>query len=364
MVTGGRKANAPVCLDVQAEALRHHRLVPATSGDGARTLTLVGCGQARSDHSVIIVDPQTRTRVADDCIGEIWVRGGGVSQGYWNDPARSLETFSATLAGDDATPFLRTGDLGCMRDGELFVTGRIKDLVIIRGVKHYPHDIEQTVQQSHPALEGCAGAVFAIDEREHECLVITQELQRAHRKSCPDEILEAIRARVAERHHVQPHSIVLLRPGQVRRTSSGKIQRQACREAYLDSEFEAIAVWMAHEGALKHEAGGMPAQPVAGSPGDDRMAALEQWLIAQLAPAVGVSDHQIDPCEPFARYGLDSANAVSLASQIAERLGHDLPATLFWDHPTIRSLATVLARDYAAAHPPAPVACHGAERVT
>jgi len=342
MVTGGSKAAGPIMRNTAADALRDNRL-STPDGSLARTHTLVGCGRARSDHRVVIVDPNTRRELPEECIGEIWVAGGGVAQGYWKQPELSLETFGATLAHGDGVRYLRTGDLGCLSGGELLVTGRIKDLVIVRGVKHYPHDIEQTVQSSHPALEGCVGAAFAIDEDAQERLVIAHEVQRAQRKTPPDEIVGAIRQHVGEHHHVQPHAIVLLKPGQIRRTSSGKIQRMACRAAYLNGEFETLAAWTAGDGALKHE---RPVEKADAPAIDPRTQALERWLQEQLAQAVNLSAEQIDPTEPFARYGLDSANAVSLAGAVSERVGQDLPATLFWDYPTIRSLADVLVKEH------------------
>jgi acyl-CoA synthetase (AMP-forming)/AMP-acid ligase II/acyl carrier protein len=337
MVTGGRKANAPKFREVPADAHDGQMQPPAQ-----RRIVMVGCGTPRSDHDVRIVDPDTGREAPADTIGEIWVAGGGVAQGYWNEPEQTTATFGATLAGDNRR-FLRTGDLGRVGpDGELFVTGRIKDLIILRGVKHHAHDIEHTVQASHPALEGCVGAAFSIEHDGQERLVITHELQRSQRKANPDEIIGAVRARVATEHHVQPHAIVLLKPGQIRRTSSGKVQRHACRTAYLSQAFESIAQWAAHEGALRHEHAATSTPATASDPDHASEHDIEQWLIARLAQALDLSPGDIEPTEPFARYGLDSANAVTLAGDVAEKMQQDLPATLFWDHPTVRSLAAAL----------------------
>jgi acyl-CoA synthetase (AMP-forming)/AMP-acid ligase II/acyl carrier protein len=343
MVTGGAKSAQPITRSVDDNALRAHR-VETRASDAEHAKTIVGCGHARSDHQVLIVNPETREPCQANGIGEVWVSGGAVSQGYWSESAETQAVFGARLAHDDSRSFLRTGDLGYLAsDGELFITGRLKDLIIIRGTNHYPHDIEQTVREAHPALQGCCGAAFAVTHEQQERLVIAYEVQRTHRNANPDEIFAAIRQRVAEKHELQTHAILLLKPGQILRTSSGKIQRNPCRQAFLSKEFEHLAMWVSSNGAchaepspiLKHVSAAVDA---ATSP----LAHVRTWLAAHLAAATNTTIDQIDTAEPFARYGLDSASAVSLASVVAERAGVSLEATLFWDYPSIDLLAEYL----------------------
>src|SRR5262249_1250708 len=145
---------------------------------GVPVRTLTGCGHALNGDSIAIVDPETRQECAPDRIGEIWVSSASVAQGYWNRPEETAYTFRGFLSDSGKGPFLRTGDLGFVRDGELYVTGRLKDLIIIRGTNHYPQDIEWTVEQCHSALRPGAGAAFTVEDGGDEHLVIVQEAER------------------------------------------------------------------------------------------------------------------------------------------------------------------------------------------
>ena len=175
-----------------------------------------------------IVDPETLTACPADDVGEIWVQGPSMAQGYWNRPEETRHTFQARLADGDG-PFLRTGDLGYLHEGQLYVTGRLKDLIIIRGRNHYPQDIERTVEQSHPALRADCGAAFSIDVEGEERLVVVQEVEREHRKPNVDEIVAAIRTAVARQHDLQVHAIALVKTMTIPKTSSGKIKRRETR---------------------------------------------------------------------------------------------------------------------------------------
>lgn len=232
-VTASHAGRAPLFLDVDADALARGEARPPSNG---RSRTLVGCGDSCIDTEVAIVDPETRTRCGDRKVGEIWVGGATVAGGYWGRTEETNETFGATIDGEPGT-FLRTGDLGFLSDGQLFIVGRLKDLIIIRGQNHHPEDLELTVERCHPALRAHAGAAFSIDAGDEERLVIAQEVERDAREIDPAELAGLIRQAVAETHEVAVHDVVLLRPGSVPKTSSGKIRRHACRQAYLDGEF-------------------------------------------------------------------------------------------------------------------------------
>ncbi|MCE9604697.1 MAG: methenyltetrahydromethanopterin cyclohydrolase [Planctomycetia bacterium] len=231
MVTGGRPDRPPVKVSFQSDGLEKNRVVPVANEDpDARCL--VGCGAVAGGQSVWIVDPESLQPAAPDVIGEVWVRGPSVAAGYWKMPEQTRETFGAYLPNGEG-PFLRTGDLGFFFDGELFVTGRIKDLIIIRGGNYYPQDIEHSVQKANATLALGAGAAFSIEQDETEKLVIVHEMNVRQCEN-PDAIFTAMRNAVAEDHELQLDSIVLLKPGQIPKTSSGKIQRRATKALYVE----------------------------------------------------------------------------------------------------------------------------------
>ena len=202
---------------------------------------LVGCGGSMNGTRVEIVNPESKLPCAPEDTGEIWVSGPSVTAGYWNKPEVNVLTFDAHLAGTQDGAFLRTGDLGFVKGDHLFVTGRLKDLIIIRGQNHYPQDIERTSEQSHPALRQpgyCAA--FAIDAGNEERLVVVQEVERQHRTLETEDLGGTIRQAISETHELQTYEVVLVQAGALPRTSSGKIQRQACKAAYLEGKFQKI----------------------------------------------------------------------------------------------------------------------------
>jgi acyl-CoA synthetase (AMP-forming)/AMP-acid ligase II len=201
----------------------------------------VACGRALAGESLAIVDPETFTRRPAGAVGEIWAQGPHISRGYWSKPEATAAAFQARIAGE-AGEWLRTGDLGFVdEDSRLYPVGRIKDLVIIRGANHHPQDIERTVEECHPALSRHNGAAFAVDFGEGEQLVIVQEVERAERGSLDaEEVENAIREAVTEAHEVSPHRIVLLRPGALPKTTSGKIQRSLARRLFLEGRLSLL----------------------------------------------------------------------------------------------------------------------------
>jgi acyl-CoA synthetase (AMP-forming)/AMP-acid ligase II len=231
MVSAGRKAATPVIKRVLATAIQHNQVVEA--GAGLEDFkTLVGCGTTLQDQRIVIAQPDHLTISPPGQVGEIWLAGRSVAQGYWNSPAETLFTFHAFLSDTGEGPFLRTGDLGAVLDGELLITGRLKDLIIIRGINHYPQDIELTVERSHPALRAGCGAAFSVDIADEERLVVVQEIARHHPTDL-NLVIGEIRKAVAEDHELQVHAVVLVKAGSILKTSSGKIQRHACRASFL-----------------------------------------------------------------------------------------------------------------------------------
>jgi len=243
LVSASPPNSPPVfCTLLTAEQEKNRVVVAGQEQDGL-VRTIAGCGRLVGDTKVAIVHPEKLIPVAPDEIGEIWVSDPSVAQGYWNRPEETERTLRAHLADTGEGPFLRTGDLGFLKDGELFITGRIKDLIIIRGTNHYPQDIEWTVQQIHPALRSDYGAAFSIQISGEERLAVVQEVERQQQHLETDEVIAAIRQAIAENHELQVFAVVLVKPGNVLKTSSGKIQRRACQTSFLAGELEVLADW-------------------------------------------------------------------------------------------------------------------------
>lgn len=243
--TGGLKTRRPIYSTIQKSALERGQIVPARL-DSDDAYTLVGCGQPLGGQKVIIVDPEKHVELAQEQIGEIWVSGPSVTHGYWNAPHLSLENYGAYLADSGEGPFLRTGDLGFFKDGELYINGRRKDVIIVDGRNHYPQDIEQTAAASHPAIRPGLCVAFSIDVAEEERLVIVVEIDQRYRPVHQTEasglpleaeaVIKAIRQSVAEEHELQVYHVLLLKPEGIQKTSSGKVKRRSCRADYLAGE--------------------------------------------------------------------------------------------------------------------------------
>ena len=241
-VSGGLQSLSPVFYEVNRTQLQKNR-IKRVKNQSLDSQTLVGCGQTFFDQ-IIIVDPESQIRCQPNQVGEIWVADASVAKGYWNRPDLTEKTFGAKLANTKEGPFLRTGDLGFFQEGELFITGRLKDMIIIRGRNHYPQDIEQTVEKSHPALRANSGAAFAVEIDGIEQLVIAQEVERSFiRKLDVDEVVAAIRKAVSEEHELLVSGVVLLKTASIPKTSSGKIQRHACKQGYLENTLNVVGSW-------------------------------------------------------------------------------------------------------------------------
>jgi acyl-CoA synthetase (AMP-forming)/AMP-acid ligase II len=242
LISGGRRGAGPIIRTVSRDAFQRHQVAPPAGGDDAHRV--VGCGRNIIGQRIAIVDPETRRRLEADHIGEVWVGGPHVCKGYWNNRDTTRSTFQARIEGEDEF-WLRTGDLGFMDEaGELFITGRIKDVIIVRGINYYPQDIENTVYDSHPALRRHCGAAFSVlTENNEEKVVLVQEVERVHRRDLEiDEIIGCIREAVANEHEIALDSIVLIRPGAIPKTTSGKIQRSLARRMWLQNSFKTVDV--------------------------------------------------------------------------------------------------------------------------
>jgi acyl transferase domain-containing protein/acyl-CoA synthetase (AMP-forming)/AMP-acid ligase II/NADPH:quinone reductase-like Zn-dependent oxidoreductase/acyl carrier protein/trans-aconitate methyltransferase len=343
MVSGGPIFDAPKLLDVEADAIEQHRVVLAAAERTGRR-TVVGCGPPCINTEVAIVQPNTGRRCRQDEVGEIWVAGASITQGYWNRPEETAETFAAFIAGTGEGPFLRTGDLGFMYDGQLYITGRLKDLIIIRGRNHYPNDIEQTSEKSHPSLRPGAAAAFSVEVEGEERLVLLHEVKRAWlRKLDVAEVAASICAAVTAQHDVAVHALCFVKPNRLPMTSSGKIQRHNAKAAWMSGEMEPVSTWIrpiaksASSTSKAQSATKQEVVPLAGS------REIGRWLRQELGRQLEIALDSIDEHAPLAQYGLDSVAAVELASRLQSRLGVTLSPTMFYDYPTIESLVAFLA---------------------
>ncbi len=340
----------PVVAAFHAEGLERHQAEPCTpETEGAAVLA--GSGQIGGGFDVRIVAPDTQTVCSPDAIGEIWVAGPSIAQGYWERPEDTARTFGARLADDpEAGPFLRTGDLGFLHNGELFVTGRLKDLIIIRGRNVYPQDLERAVEQCHPVLELDTCAAFACEVDGQETLALAVEIKRTERRRAdPEEIFEQIRAALGERFDLAPHWIVLLGFNKMPKTSSGKIMRSACRERLLAGEIPMVAEWRRGATGAPPAATAAAPAPIAwnaelrGTAPDERRRRIVAFLRQELATRLGLGALP-DPRQGFEKIGVDSMMAVELVKALETWLGAgvELPATLLFDQPNIEAVARYL----------------------
>ncbi|PSB06966.1 AMP-binding protein [Pleurocapsa sp. CCALA 161] len=240
MITGGDRTKYPKVQYLDEVALEQNRVVivdefqPGTKG-------FVSAGCPWLDGKILIADPLTLTKCEPDRIGEIWYSGSNVGQGYWQLSEQTQQTFQASWQG---TQYLRTGDLGFMSDGELYITGRLHDVLVFWGLNHYPQHIERTIEQSHLGLKPNSGAAFSVEVEGKPRLVIAQEIERTQRKALVmDEVVEAIRWQVFQQHFIDIYGIVLLLPGRIPKTSSGKVQRAKCKDMFLDRSLDIWQEW-------------------------------------------------------------------------------------------------------------------------
>jgi polyketide synthase 12 len=348
IVSGGSQSALPIYCDVQGEALAQNRVVVA-GPDDKDVHTFVGCGRDLPGQQIRIVDPETCLPCPSDRIGEIWVKGPSIAQGYWNRPEDSERIFRARLADSGDGPFLRTGDLGFLQDGELYVAGRLKDLIIIRGRNYYPQDVEYTVEQSHPALRPTCAAAFAVEAANEERLVVAQEVERAGAKLDVAGITTAIRQAVSREHDLEVYAVLLLKPGSIPKTSSGKIQRHACRLGYLAGSLDVVGQWVqplenGHvangHSSNGHAVNGQVLPPDGPPPSAEE---IRSWLVAKVAELLHIAPCEVDVRQPFAGFGLSSVQAVSLSGELEDWLRRRLSPTLVFEYPTIEALASYLA---------------------
>ena len=337
LISVKRLQGAPGFRSLDARALEKG-LVSEVSEDHKDARRIVSCGRPVGETEVVIVDPELFKRCDPDVVGEIWLADRSIAKGYWNQPEETNQTFGAHLAITGEGPYLRTGDLGFVKDGELFVTGRLKDLIIIRGRNHYPQDIERTVGQSHPALRQGSGAAFSIDKGGEERLVVVQEIERREHVTAIEDVAGAIREAVAEHHDIQVYAVALVRAGSIPKTSSGKIQRGACRNAFLSTQLEFIGISTLGQDEPTTRDHDLTRDDLLALTVDQRRAALLTCLQALAGTLLSVPSNRLSKEQPLTAAGLDSLMATELAHAVETRLGVTLSLPMLLDGASIGQL--------------------------
>ncbi|MEH2243327.1 condensation domain-containing protein [Nostoc sp.] len=334
MVSGGCKTASPDVKTILKSALSQNQVQETTSQED--TQTFVSCGQTLPQQQILIVNPETLTPCPANEVGEIWVSGPSVGHGYWDRASETQETFHAYLKDSQVGPFLRTGDLGFLDDGQLFITGRAKDLIIIRGRNLYPQDIELTVESTHQSLRSVSGAAFAVEVDNQEQLCVVQELEfRA--KPHLDEVIAAIRQAVAEEHEIQVYAVVLIQPGTIPKTSSGKIQRRATKANFLVGNLDVVASSINKNVEIVRRETKLQRQTLLTLTPQESQPLLESYIQQQVARVLAIAN-EVNPQQPLSALGLDSLKVFELKNQIELDLEVSLSIVDFFEGLSVRSL--------------------------
>ena len=338
MVSGGIQKALPDIKTVEKSALSQNQIVSATA-QSKDTQTFVSCGETIPQQQIVIVNPETLTRCSPDEVGELWVSGPSVGQGYWDSPDQTEQTFYAYLKDTGEGPFLRTGDLGFLHNGELFITGRAKDLIIIRGRNLYPQDIELTAERSHSSLRLGSGAAFSIEVENDERLVIVQELEFRAKPNL-EEVIAAIRQAVTEEHEVQVYAVALIRPGTISKTSSGKIQRRATKADFLAGKLEVVGSSIQKSIDINGNENKLQRSDLLSLTPQECQPLLESYLQQKIARVLSISPTEIIPQKPLSSLGLDSIKVFELKNKIEVDLEVIVSVADFFEGLSLRSLAT------------------------
>jgi len=390
-VSGNRGRRAPVIKTLDRRELENHRVVEvhsdalADEGHAAEhTTRVVGCGGPVLDGEILIVNPETRLEVGSHEIGEIWYRGTNVASGYWNQPSKSAEVFAALLANDSSRTFLRTGDTGFFAGRQLFITGRLKEMLVIRGRNFYPQDLEATARLVDPSLIG-GGVAFSIDSSHAETLALVLEVDRQADSALFDQLIANIRRAIAEVHDIVPETVLLVRPFSLPRTTSGKMQRLLARKMFARDRLRVLTRWdrphSANDltdlqsnrsvpplallatsisgGAIEQGSVGIQQnatrigdpdgesdplqQPISEGRITHIAEEIESWLCGRLVVHGSLAPEEVTPDRPLAEFGLDSMATLQLAGEIEDYHKIKLNPIAMWNYPTARHLARYLA---------------------
>ena len=330
LVTMKQTGAEPTFLKVEAEALADSIVKESSASErGTRTRTLVGCGEPLEETRVLIVNPTTKTSCQVGEVGEVWLAGAGIATGYWGRPEESDATFKASLAGSGEGPYLRTGDLGFIHLGELFLTGRLKDLIIVRGRNYYPHDLEWTAEQAHPGLRRGGGAAFSIESETGERVVLVYEIEKKLPESDMSEVMSCIRRALADEYELEVHNVVLVKSGSISRTSSGKIQRHACRADFESGQLAMVGT--STLGTTEEEEDVESLSETPHTTVEKRLADIWQEVLGGPQPRRQAN---------FFALGGNSLLAAQVVARILDVFHVELPLSVVFECPTFSALAT------------------------
>ncbi len=343
LAAGGSGPAVPQILEADRSAMAQGQVTEFTEGQNGNVARLVACGSAVVGTQLLIVDPSSNEVQADGSIGEIWLSSPSVAQGYFERIETNAQLFQAHTA-DGQGPFLRTGDLGAIYQGQLYVTGRLKDVIIIRGRNLYPQDIERTTTDVMGEGSGQCAA-FSVAGPFGEELSIVAEAPRQSSEGELDALARKIRSAVIETHEADVRHLRLVRLASVPLTSSGKVQRSACRQAMQQGELKVRLAWDRSALEVDGEIIPSPPMPDKNDPLSIRETAnqIERWILQWLIERAAVPPAEALPDRPFAEFGLDSLSSVELSSELQDWTGVELSPILAWNYPSPSKLAPQLA---------------------
>ncbi len=341
IVTGCHDKRSPLVRYFDRKALDDQKVIPVEE-EHAMARALVSSGTCLKGTTLKIVCPDTFRELSSNQIGEIWVQTPGVGKGYWKKESETQDIFHANLSDDETKQdYLRTGDLGFLDGEELFVTGRLKDLIIIRGVNKYPQDIEATVENSSPRLRRAGAAAFSVDHDNSERLVVVCEVERGQNKVWSD-VLQSVRSDVVAEHDLPPDAVILVRSGSVPKTSSGKVQRKLCRQQFLDEKLLVVARWCVwEEQAIEAEQGAVETdhgQPL--SEEQQRVSPIVGNAVKAIAKErAGQLDFNTNIVVDL---GLDSLERLQIAYSLEETFGGRIPDDVLQEIETIGEITDAI----------------------
>ncbi|MFZ1290695.1 MAG: AMP-binding protein [Melioribacteraceae bacterium] len=340
-VSGIKKLKGTYEIKINKELLKHN-IISEVDSDSTEEIKLISSGIQFLDCKIKIVDPERKILCSEKEIGEVWTLSDSNSKGYWNKPDISKEIFNAFTLDTNEGPFTRTGDLGFFYNGELFITGRLKDLIIIRGTNHYPQDLESTIENCHNLLRAGNVAAFSNEYENEERLVIVAEVREKQNVNWL-EVVESIRNSVSTTHGITPYKIVLLKSKSILKTSSGKIKRNANKNALLKNELEIIYEWDFNQ-TIDSKINSLNKEIVFETNNKNKEQIVE-FISKKVSEELKIHINEIDKEKPFSEYGFDSSKSLSLVGELEEFINYTLEPTLLWNYPTINKLANFLSTE-------------------
>ncbi|AFZ23801.1 amino acid adenylation enzyme/thioester reductase family protein [Cylindrospermum stagnale PCC 7417] len=337
MVSGSVKSALVTTKNFQKNALERNHVIDTANEENS--VALVGCGRVVPQQQIVIANPETLTSCATNEVGEIWVSGPSIGSGYWNRPEETEQTFGAYLQDTEAGPFLRTGDLGFLHNDELFITGRVKDLIIIRGRNLYPQDLELTAERSHKMLRSGSGAAFAVEVEKEERLVVVQELDFRAKPNI-EQVIGAIRQAVAEEHEVQVYAVVLIKAGTIPKTSSGKIQRRSTKAGFLAGTLDIVGSNILDISQVREAEEILTRAELLAIEPSQQQQLLNSYLQKLITRVLRVTPSQLDYQQPLSHLGLDSLKVFELKNQIEVDFQVGISVADFFDGVSLAELAT------------------------